>query len=106
MHVYKILYTKSSFLSYAVRSLKKKDVAILNKIASKKDFFEGKVSLTSNHNHRNRQNNENEENETLKTWKLVQLTFTKCQYATMKPERKAVKIPSQFKDVSILAKYK
>jgi len=32
--------------------------------------------------------------------------FTKCQYATMKPERKAVKIPSQFKDVSILAKYK
>ena len=32
--------------------------------------------------------------------------FTKCQFCTQKPERKAVKIPKQFMDVSILGKYK
>lgn len=32
--------------------------------------------------------------------------FTKCQFTTLKPERKAVKIPKQFIDVPILAKYK
>merc|ERR1712146_147603 len=81
----KVLHMKSSLISHGVRLLIRKDLTILNKIRGKKEFFEGKVSLKSTY--AGDKDFKNEEDSILQSWKLIPLTFTKCQYAMLKQEK-------------------